>query len=503
MRTRNCLLIAFCFIFLCGKLYAQPTGSEDRMYWVQTLTRIADPVLVNLSQGTLKKNMPFESLSDEPLRRSVSYLEAVGRTVCGIAPWLELGPDDTQEGKLRERYIQLVVKGLKQAVDPQSADYLMFDNRHSQPLVDAAFLVQGLLRAPRQLWGNLDVDIQKKLVYELKRTRGIKPNESNWLLFASMVEAALLEFTGEYDSQRLYYGVNRFIDEWYKGDAWYGDGAELHLDYYNSLVIHPMLTDVLYVMKKHGLERAEFLERQLVRQQRMAAQLERMISPEATYPVVGRSIVYRFGAFHALSQIALLDKIPQSLSKGQIRSALTAVMQRQISMPGTFDENGWLKIGFSGSQINMSEPYINTGSLYMCTAVFLPLGLPANHPFWTEPYSEWTSILLMSLDEWSGFASDVRNIIQEEEADGWHLPTEEEAKVLHKTFSGSSLDELNETIEGLRNGDPLLDIEKRYVYDHNGSIYAFGFKTSSKFLQAGSTVKYKIRLVCSAHYDAG
>ena len=392
MRTRNCLLIAFCFIFLCGKLYAQPTGSEDRMYWVQTLTRIADPVLVNLSQGTLKKNMPFESLSDEPLRRSVSYLEAVGRTVCGIAPWLELGPDDTQEGKLRERYIQLVVKGLKQAVDPQSADYLMFDNRHSQPLVDAAFLVQGLLRAPRQLWGNLDVDIQKKLVYELKRTRGIKPNESNWLLFASMVEAALLEFTGEYDSQRLYYGVNRFIDEWYKGDAWYGDGAELHLDYYNSLVIHPMLTDVLYVMKKHGLERAEFLERQLVRQQRMAAQLERMISPEATYPVVGRSIVYRFGAFHALSQIALLDKIPQSLSKGQIRSALTAVMQRQISMPGTFDENGWLRIGFSGSQINMSEPYINTGSLYMCTAVFLPLGLPANHPFWTEPYSEWTNL---------------------------------------------------------------------------------------------------------------
>ncbi len=141
MRTRNCLLIAFCFIILCGKLYAQPTGSEDRMYWVQTLTRIADPVLVNLSQGTLKKNMPFESLSDEPLRRSVSYLEAVGRTVCGIAPWLELGPDDTQEGKLRERYIQLVVKGLKQTVDPHSADYLMFDNRHSQPLVDAAFFL--------------------------------------------------------------------------------------------------------------------------------------------------------------------------------------------------------------------------------------------------------------------------------------------------------------------------------------------------------------------------
>ena len=62
MRTRNCLLIAFCFIILCGKLYAQPTGSEDRMYWVQTLTKIADPVLVNLSHGTLKRKIPSFAL---------------------------------------------------------------------------------------------------------------------------------------------------------------------------------------------------------------------------------------------------------------------------------------------------------------------------------------------------------------------------------------------------------------------------------------------------------
>ncbi len=241
----------------------------------------------------------------------------------------------------------------------------------------------------------------RDFAYCLKSHGGVRGfNASLWrfllrcTLFCHSV-ATFLTSVSSYEGGcgfEVYYGVNRFIDEWYKGDAWYGDGAELHLDYYNSLVIHPMLTDVLSVMKKHGLERAEFLERQLVRQQRMAAQLERMISPEATYPVVGRSIVYRFGVFHALSQIALLDKIPQPLSKGQIRSALTAVMQRQISMPGTFDENGWLKIGFSGSQINMSEPYINTGSLYMCTAVFLPLGLPANHPFWTEPYSEWTNL---------------------------------------------------------------------------------------------------------------
>ena len=39
----------------------------------------------------------------------------------------------------------------------------------------------------------------------------------------------------------------------------------------------------------------------------------------------------------------------------------------------------------------MSEEYINTGSEYMCTAFFLPLGLPEDNAFWTEPAADWTS----------------------------------------------------------------------------------------------------------------
>lgn len=270
---------------------------------------------------------------------------------------------------------------------------LMFDARHHQPLVDAAFLVQGILRAPKQLWTNLDKETQARLITELKKSRAIRPKESNWLLFASMVEAALLEFTGECDTQRLHYGIHRFwVDGWYKGDAWYGDGQEFHLDFYNSIVIHPMLTDVLSVMKKHGIEKEEVLNKQITRQQRLAEQLERIISPEATYPVLGRSIVYRMGIFHALSQIALFEKLPKKLSGAQVRSALTAVMKRQFDGLKNFDKNGWLTIGLVGSQIEMSETYINTGSVYMCMAVFLPLGLPANHPLWAEPYMEWTNL---------------------------------------------------------------------------------------------------------------
>ena len=373
------------------QLLAKPTGLDDRRLWVETMTKIAAPVLENLAAGTLKKNMPFESPSVEPLRKEVSYLEAVGRTICGIAPWLELGPDETEEGRLRAHYIDLVVKGLKNGVNPQSPDHLMFDNRHAQPLVDAAFLAEGILRAPTQIWGRLDKKTRERLVNEWKTSRGIKPYESNWLLFASIIEAALLEFTGECDMERMMYGVNRFRNDWYKGDGWYGDGADFHLDYYNSLVIHPMLTETLQVLEKHHLTGADFLPAQLERHSRLSAQLERMISPEGTYPVTGRSITYRFGSLHALADAALMHILPANVSPAQVRCALTAVIQRQLALPHTFDDNGWLRIGYTSRQIHMAEEYINTGSIYLCTAAFLPLGLPADDPFWAAPPRDWTA----------------------------------------------------------------------------------------------------------------
>lgn len=380
--------IIFILFFIGSSLHAiQAKGYEDRQYWVNMLTKIADPVLTNLSNNTLKKNMPYESLGD---RKEFSYLEAVGRLMCGIAPWLELGPDDTEEGLLRKKYIDLTLKGLENAVDPEAPDYLLFGKPY-QPLVDAAFLAEGLLRAKTQVWDKLDKKVQDNVITELKRTRSITPWNNNWLLFASTIEAALLDFTGECDMNRLTHGVKMFRDEWYKGDALYGDGPAFHMDYYNSFVIHPMLTDVLTIMKKYNLDDSDFYNIQSSRLARYADQLERFISPEGTYPIVGRSIVYRMGVFHALSQACLMQILPEHIKPAQVRCALTAVMKNQMKSSFNFDKDGWLKIGFTGNQINMSESYINTGSLYLCSAVFLPLGLPDSDTFWAETYTEWTN----------------------------------------------------------------------------------------------------------------
>ena len=311
--------------------------------------------------------------------------------------------EDTLEGGTYE----VNVKGVVNATGVYVDDIMQMDKPESRKkvrpsqgvhiVVDAAFLAQGLLRAPKQLWGNLDAEAKAWMITELKRSRNIKAFNNNWLLFASTVEAALLEFTGEYDKDRLLYGVEKFRDEWYKGDAMYGDGPAFHMDYYNSFVIHPMLTDVLRVMKKHGIAGAEFLDTQLKRHTRYAEILERFISPEGSFPVVGRSICYRFGAFHALGQAALMHILPERVTPAQVRCALTAVIRRQLESPANFDKNGWLRVGFTGEQIDISESYINTGSVYLCAVGLLPLGLPPTDEFWSAPYTEWTN-----LKAWNG-----------------------------------------------------------------------------------------------------
>ncbi len=369
----------------------------DRGMWLSAMDRIARPMLENLSRGTLKQNMPVESNSDIAKRKECTYLEALGRTIEGIAPWLELGADKSPEGKLRAQYIDMAVKAIAQGVDPESPDYLNF-NQGRQPLVDAAFLAHGLLRAPTQLWGRLDKTTRERLLTEFKSSRVIKPSESNWLFFAAMVECALKEFGGEWEFDRVKYALDRH-QQWYKGDGWYGDGADFHLDYYNSFVIQPMMIQVLETAVKtpEGASYAELLEVEKARYARYAEQQERLISPEGTYPAVGRSLAYRFGAFQALSDVAYRGMLPATVTPAQVRSALSAVMARQVAAPGTFNDNGWLRVGFAGHQPAIGEGYISTGSLYLCCAAFVALGLPAENAFWSTPAEAWTAV-----KAWSG-----------------------------------------------------------------------------------------------------
>ncbi len=362
-----------------------------RKYWVDTAVKIARPVLAALAEEKLTSAMPVR-----PSPRDCTYLEALGRTLVGLAPWLEHTAEDADEELLRAELAQLSRRAITNAVTPSSPDELNFERGH-QAIVDAAFLAEAILRAPTELYEKLDGSAKQNLIKKMRCTRDRKPYACNWLLFSAMIEC-FLRFAGEadWDRMRIDYALRQHM-AWYKGDSVYGDGDDLHVDYYNSFVIQPMLVDVISAVGEDESDWHAMKAPIMKRAARYASILEMLIAPDGTYPVIGRSVAYRYGAFHALAQASLEGFLEEKLSPASVRCALTAVIRRVMSAPDIFDADGWLNIGVYGHQPRMSEGYISTGSLYLCCAVFLPLGLPESHPFWSAPDEKYTSERI-----WSG-----------------------------------------------------------------------------------------------------
>jgi len=367
------------------------TFTNDHAYWVYMLEKIARPVLAALAAGKLKATMPVETArGEEAHRRKVTHLEALGRTLAGIAPWLETGSDANDRPGLRQELAELSRRAIANAVDPGSPDFLNFREGGDQPVVDAAFLSHAIVRAPRQLVDRLESKSREQLADALTVTRMMPPYYNNHLLFSALVEIALSRLGRQCDLMRLDYAIQQH-EQWYVGDGVYADGPLLRCDYYNSFVIHPMLLDVIEAAVKLDNRWQRLVGPMVERARRHAAVLERLVSPEGTLPPVGRSLVYRCAALHLLGQMALRKQLPAEISAAQVRGAMSAVIHKTMDAPGTFDANGWLTIGFCGHQPALGEGYISTGSLYHCAVGLLPLGLPVNDEFWTAPAVPWTS----------------------------------------------------------------------------------------------------------------
>ena len=382
---------------------ANKKGNE-RDYWVKLLEKIAAPVLDNMSKGELKKNMPIRfSPTWDKRDNNVAYMEAFGRLIAGIAPFVALPEEDSSEGKIRKKLATQIRESLAHAVNPGSPDYLNWGTPQlRQPLVDAAYIAQALITAPQVLWEPLDAETKKRVIYEFKKIRQITPFNNNWLLFAAMIETFLLNIDEQIDAPRIDKAIDT-INKWYVGDGWYKDGDIFHFDHYNGYVIHPMLTEILRVNVAKGRKEKALYDAAYKRMQRYGHFQERYISPDGYYPVFGRSSTYRAGAFWPLTKLALDGQLPKEIAPAQVRCALTAVL-KHLFVPSTFTKEGCLTLGLVGDQqAELSDYYSNTGSMYITSLVFLPLGLPATHEFWSAPFTEWTQ-----RKAWSGkpFAKD-------------------------------------------------------------------------------------------------
>ena len=369
----------------------------DREYWSEQAYKMAMPVLKNMANGELQKNMKTEfSPSFDNRNRKVVYMETFGRLMAGIAPWLALPDDDTVEGRLRHQLREWALASYKNSVDPDSPDYLVW-GASGQNLVDAAYIAESFIRAYDALWVPLDQTTKDRYIKEFKMLRKYEPPYTNWFLFSSTIESFIAKAAGlkEYDDFRVMMPIRK-VEEWYVGDGWYADGPVFAFDYYSSYVFHAMYLETLQNMidakANTRLEYQKYYDRALKRAQKFAIILERFISPEGTFPVIGRSTPYRLAAMQPLALMAWYQTLPRELSNGQVRAALTKVMHRMFDQQQNFNDGGYLTIGFCGHQPETADWYTNNGSLYMTSLAFMPLGLPAGHPFWTDEPQPWTQV---------------------------------------------------------------------------------------------------------------
>ena len=368
---------------------------SDRELWTGILYQMAAPVLSNMSEGKLQENMLVElSPTWDGRDKRVTSMECFGRLMAGLAPWLSLPDDDTAEGKQRKQLREWALKSYAQSVDPESKDYLLW-RKEGQPLVDAAYIAESFLRGYDALWVPLDDLTKQRYIAEFQQLRRVDPPYTNWLLFSSTVECFLKKAGAQTDYYRITSALRK-VDEWYVGDGWYSDGEDFAFDYYNSFVLHPMYVECLEVMTNGGKQniwnvKGGNFAKGSKRMQRFGMILERFVSPEGTFPVFGRSITYRTGVLQPLALLSLRGWLPKELPAGQVRAAMTAVIQRMFGDNRNFNAEGYLTLGFNGSQPNISDWYTNNGSLYLASLAFLPLGLPADAPFWTDAPQPWTS----------------------------------------------------------------------------------------------------------------
>ena len=360
----------------------------NRADFLNKMVRMATPVLDAASKGELRKKMTVEQKPGAG-RENFAGLEAVARLINGMSPWFEAEICDAGERELRDKLLDKARLAISGQVDPLSddfTDYTKYGGRFSQILVDTAFLAQLMLRAPNALWQQLPQGTKENVIKLFEAARQITPGTNNWMLFSTEVELQYGKVTGNC-AERVIMQYFNMLDSWYFGDGWYGDGPHFATDYYNSLVIHPMLLDLCD--NGPDLLPAGSMDKILSRAQRHGEVLENLVTPDGTYIATGRSLAYRCGVFHLLAQLLWQKRLPASISEATAREVLYTVAEKTLT-DESYKEDGFLNIGINKSQPNIGETYICTGSLYMASAVFLPLGRASSDEMWTAKAEPWT-----------------------------------------------------------------------------------------------------------------
>ncbi len=372
-----------------------------RAQWLSILLSIVNPVINGFVNKNIKSVFPIHFSAHLPKNdkkrnhKEIVFIELFCRTLLGISMLFQ------SEESIHKDHLTDLFNNTIFMINTVFSNYLDFyhSSIDHQIIVEMANCALAFIRAPH-LWNSLHPLIKNNILnimyYSITK---FKPHMNNWLLFEALIEIFLYKNNKIKVLNKTLFNL-RIIESLYVGDGWYKDGAIFHMDFYNSYVILPFLITIyneLYIInyQNQNIVYKNLYNKTLLKIQRQSEFLERLIGPDGSFPIFGRSAVYRTAIFHALVTNVYISELPNTLSYGQVRAGLNAVIQNmfQNKKIKIVDEYGFLTYGFSGFQPEMADEYSNSGSIYFALLIFMPLGLDENHIFWssdTKCIQDWS-----------------------------------------------------------------------------------------------------------------
>ncbi len=298
--------------------------------------------------------------------RAAADLEGFARPLWGLAP--------AAAGGLDFDCWDLYRRGLAHGTDPAHPEYWGAVNATDQRMVELAAIGFTMRLAPELIWEPLDERAKANVAAYLLHARQFSYANNNWKFFRILVDLGL-ERCGVAFDRSLTEAYLDELDGFYLGEGWYRDGINRRIDHYIPFAMH--FYGLIYAMLSGDETRsAAYRERAAL----FAPQIAHWFDDEGGVLAFGRSLTYRFACGGIWGGLAYAGV--EALPWGEIKGHYLRHLRWWSSLP-IADRDGVLSVGYGYPNLLMSESYNSAGSPYWAFKAFLPLALPADHPFWT------------------------------------------------------------------------------------------------------------------------
>ena len=346
-----------------------------------------NPLLPYFSPGKARVQLDASTSSWD---RAACDLEGWARPLFGIAPLVAGGETFDHWDLYRE--------GLKNGTDPGHPEYWGKVDSMDQRHVEATALGYALLLVPQHVWEPLDGMTKKNVAAWLITSRGGAHAGNNHMFFRVLVDLGLRNVGIETDQSMTEEYLDR-LESLYIGDGWYRDGDDKgdtrRIDYYNPFAMH--YYGLLYAKYGPSSDR-ERGKRLKDRARRFAVHYQHWFADTGANVPYGRSLTYRHCVAAFWGALALLDV--EALPWGVMKGLYLRNLRWWATQPISRYNDGLLTLGYAYPNQYMCERYSSTGSPWWSMKAFLPLILPAEHPFWLSkelPLSDRPSTVSFSI----------------------------------------------------------------------------------------------------------